>query len=312
MPPLMSPSALSLRLKEEARALGFDLCGMAPAFPPPDPQALMEWLRLGYAGEMGYLQRRVEERTDPSRLLPGVRSVVCVALSYRPSAADWAKVPHHPISCYAWGSDYHTVLGPKLEALAECLKRIVPGATTFCNVDTGPVLEKSYAAQAGLGWIGKNTTLVNEHLGSMLFLGEVLTDAEMAYDEPTANACGTCTRCLESCPTGALLRPGVMDARRCLSYLTLEHRSDLPEPFQTGLHGRLAGCDACQACCPHNAQAPASSDPAFRPRREVLELTLERADLMSETDFSRFTKNSTLERVKYRLWRRNLAANGKP
>ena len=299
-------STLALRLKQQALALGLDLCGIAPAYPVPGAEVFTSWIQTGYAGEMGYLDRRREDRLDPSRLLPGVLSIVCAALSYRPSQDDWPLVGSHPISCYAWGEDYHLILKEKLENLASFLRTQAPGAKTKCYVDTGPILERSYAALAGLGWLGKNTTLLNEQYGSFLFLGEILTDFELSPDIPVLNQCGDCTMCLDSCPTGALLAPGVLDARQCISYLTLEHRSEIPTEFHGKLSGYLAGCDICQACCPFNAGAPEGREETFRPNDEMRTLDLEKAASLTEDSFRAFTKKSALDRVKYPMWRRNL------
>lgn len=303
------PNPLAHRLRTQANALGFELFGITSALPAPDTGHFNEWLDQGFAGEMGYLERRREDRLNPSRLLPNVRSVICVALSYRPTATDWPFVGNHPISCYAWGKDYHLVLREKLESLATYLKTQAPEANTKCYVDTGPVLERSYAAQAGLGWLGKNTLLLNEKYGSFLFIGEILTDIELSYSAPVEDRCGSCTMCLDSCPTGALIAPGQMDARRCIAYLTLEHRSEILKEFQGKLSGCLAGCDICQACCPYNAGAPAGQEETFRPNDEMGDLNLEKAASMSEEAFRAFTKDSALERVKFSMWHRNTEAN---
>lgn len=306
---MTEPTSLTQSLATQATELGFELFGVAPAFPVPGADGLNAWLDQGFAGEMGYIERRRPDRLDPSRLLPGVRSVVCVALSYRPTAEDWPLVGNHPVSCYAWGKDYHLVLRKKLESLATFLKTQSPEANTKCYVDTGPVLERSYAAQAGLGWLGKNTLLLNEQFGSFLFIGEILTDIELSYGAPVEDRCGSCTMCMDSCPTGALLAPGRMDARRCIAYLTLEHRSEIPQEFQGKLSGCIAGCDICQACCPYNAGAPAGQEKAFRPDEVMRELDLEKAASMSEETFHAFTKDIALERVKFPMWIRNITAN---
>lgn len=300
----MTPADTTRLLKQKALELGFELSGATPAVSSPDFPYFLDWLAKGYAGEMGYLERRKNERGDPQLLLPGAKSFFCVGLSYNPHPEHYPLLEKHPISCYAWGQDYHQVVGKKLKTLTDYLcGTLCPGSQAKWYVDTGPVLERSYAAQAGLGWIGKNTLLLNRKFGSFLFLGEILTDVELAYDEPTDNLCKTCTSCLDACPVGALGVPGVLNATKCISYLTLEHRSDFKG--KVDLYGYLAGCDLCQTVCPYNANAPAGLKEAFAPRTEILELTREKASQMSEGDFKEFVANSALERVKYPMWKRN-------
>jgi epoxyqueuosine reductase len=292
------------KLKQKALELGFDLSGATPAIVPESYPVFLDWLKKGYAGEMSYLDRRKEERGNPESLLPCAKWIFCLGLSYNPHPQHSHLLEKHPVSCYAWGQDYHEVMGEKLKALAGyLLQELAPGSKAKYYVDTGPVLERSYAASAGLGWTGKNTLLLNKKYGSFLFLGEILTDVELAPDQPVEDLCKTCTACLDACPTGALEEPGLLNATKCISYLTLEHRSPLPEGAK--LHGYLAGCDLCQTVCPYNVNAPAGREKAFQPRPEVLSLTPEKAAGMSETEFKTFTKNSALERIKYPMWKRN-------
>lgn len=304
----MTPAEKTVRLKKKAQDLGFELCGVSAASPPTDFPAFLQWLEKGYAGEMGYLDRRKAERADPSSLLPGAKAVVSVALSYNPSPEHYPLLEKHPISCYAWGRDYHEVVREKLEVLAAFLSsELAPGAQAKAYADTGPILERGFAARAGLGWIGKNTLLLNKTYGSFLFLGEILTDVELSFDSPAEDLCKTCTACLDACPVGALEEPGLLNATKCISYLTLEHRSPLPEKAE--LHGYLAGCDLCQTVCPYNQKAPAGREPAFRPRPAVLALTLETSAGMDEQGFKALTHHSALERVKFPMWDRNVQAN---
>ena len=229
-------TTLTDSVKALALELGFDLVTAGPATPPEHGPALRRWLEAGHAGTMGYLERRVEERLDPARVLPGARSVLCVALNYYQGEApdpSW-----RPVARYAWGRDYHDVIGPRLERLAAHLAETA-GARSRGYVDTGPVLERDLAARAGLGWIGKNTMLLHPRLGSWFFIGVLLTTAELAHDEPLADRCGTCRACLDACPTGAFVAPYVLDARRCVSYLTIEHRGDIA-PGGPRRDGRLA------------------------------------------------------------------------
>jgi epoxyqueuosine reductase len=292
------------KLKEKAHSLGFELAGATPAVSSPQYPDFLNWLSKGYAGEMGYLERRKEERGDPQKILLGAQSIFCVGLSYNPSPENYPLLEKNPISCYAWGKDYHEVLGEKLRVISDYLRsELEPGVQVKSYVDTGPILEKNYAAAAGLGWIGKNTLLLNKKFGSFLFLGEIITDTELAYDEPGDNLCKTCTACMDACPVGALEETGVLNATKCISYLTLEHRSDLPK--NTNLHGYLAGCDLCQTACPYNVHAPEGGEPAFQPRPEILNLSPGSTSSMSPAEFKQFTQNSALERIKYPMWQRN-------
>ncbi len=304
----MNAAEKTEKLKEKAKSLGFELFGATPVVPSSGYSYFLDWLKRGYAGEMGYLERRKEERGDPRSVLAGARSVFCVALSYNPKSQYSSLLEKHPVSCYAWGQDYHEVLGEKLKTLSNYFcQEVSPGAKAKWYVDTGPVLERDYAAAAGLGWLGKNTLLLNKKFGSFLFLGEILTDVELAYDEPVDDLCKTCTACLDACPVGALEEAGVLNATKCISYLTLEHRSDLPTSAE--LHGYVAGCDLCQTVCPYNANAPEGQEAQFQPRTEILNLKKEDAVQMSQAEFKKFTENSALERIKYPMWKRNLSAN---
>jgi epoxyqueuosine reductase len=256
-------TALSLTgsVKALALELGFDRVAVGP----PEPVhggALRRWVEAGHAGTMGYLERRIEERLDPARVLPGVRAAVCVALNYyqgEPADPSW-----RPIARYAWGRDYHDVIGPRLERLAAHLA-VTAGARSRGYVDTGPLLERDLAARAGLGWVGKNTMLLHPDLGSWFFIGVLLTTADLAMDGPLPDRCGTCRACLDACPTEAFVAPYVLDSRRCISYLTIEHRGEIDPALQPRMAGWQFGCDTCQTVCPWNRKAPESDHEEFRP-----------------------------------------------
>jgi len=262
----MTLQSMSLAGAVKARALelGFDRVGIGPADGPRHGDAFERWLDAGYAGGMGYLARGRAERLDPRRLLSGARSVVAVALSYNvPGAAgpDW-----EPVSRYARGRDYHDVMRPRLEALASFIEEVAgPRVLSRVAVDTSAVLERDLAARAGLGWFGKNTNLLAPGLGSWFFIGIVLTTADLEVDAEIADRCGTCTACLEACPTSAFVAPYVLDARRCISYLTIEHRGDVDETLRQSLGDWMFGCDVCQDVCPWNRHAALSREVAFRP-----------------------------------------------
>jgi epoxyqueuosine reductase len=264
--PFMSLTAAALTgsVKALARELGFDLAAAGPAGPPEHGPAFRRWVEAGHAGTMGYLERRLEERLDPARVLPGARSVLCVALNYFPGEGDEQDDSWRPVARYARGRDYHEVIAPRLERLAGFLAEAA-GARSRGYVDTGPVLERDLAARAGLGWIGKNTMLIHPRLGSWFFIGVLLTTAELLADEPLADRCGTCRACLDACPTGAFTAPYVLDARRCISYLTIEHRGDIDRGLHAGMAGWQFGCDVCQEVCPWNRRAPVTREPALQP-----------------------------------------------
>jgi epoxyqueuosine reductase len=302
----MDALQLTHLLKLKAFALGFQLAGVASAIPVPNTDHYLEWLSKGYAGEMSYLIRRKAERLDPSLILPNVKFVFCVAISYAPKPAYSCRLEKNPISCYAWGQDYHEVVGEKLEDLCNYLKLLHPQCHAKWYVDTGPILEKNYAANAGLGWIGKNTLLLNAHYGSFLFLGEILTDGDLVPDQPVTSLCGSCNLCITSCPTGALEDEQQLNSNKCISYLTLEHRSEfVPSP---NLHNYLAGCDICQTVCPYNSNAPSTSEEAFNAREAILNLDLASAEDLKPDQFKNFTRHSSLSRIKYPMWRRNIQA----
>jgi epoxyqueuosine reductase len=261
---MMTPAALAARIKETGRRLGFDLVAVGPADPPDHVAAFEGWLDAGHAGSMAYLERGREKRLDPGRVLPGARSVVACALGYFQGSETQGP---SGVARYAWGEDYHAVIEPRLRTLADTLAELAPGTMSRAYVDTGPLLERDLAARAGLGWIGKNTMLLHPDLGSFFFIGTVLTTAELESDAPLPDRCGSCTRCLDACPTGAFVDPYVLDSRRCIAYLTIEHRGSVPADLRPGVGAWTFGCDVCQDVCPWNRRAPVTGEAAFGPRR---------------------------------------------
>jgi epoxyqueuosine reductase len=258
---------LAATIKDEAGRLGFDAVAIGPAVPPRHGEAFDRWLDDGRAGSMDYLARTRRERRDPSMLLPGARAAIAVALSYH---AEAAAAPLRErgmrVARYVGGRDYHDVMRPRLAALARFIDVTAGGDTRSRSaVDTSAVLERDLAARAGLGWVGKNTNLLTTALGSWFFIGVVLTTAEPAFDEEVADRCGTCTACLDACPTDAFAAPYVLDARRCIAYLTIEHRGDIDEPLRAGIGDWAFGCDVCQDVCPWNRKAAITREPAFSP-----------------------------------------------
>jgi epoxyqueuosine reductase len=296
--------ALASLVKERAVQLGFSRIAIGSAAPPEHGAAFDRWLEAGYAGTMAYLARGRDDRLDPQRLLPGARSTVALALSHGTGKSDdasWIGVAR-----YARGRDYHEVMRPRLRELADFIVQAAGVDTrTRVAVDTSAVLERDLAAQAGLGWIGKNTNVLAPSLGSYFLIGIVLSTAEMAPDARLADRCGTCTACLDACPTHAFVAPYVLDARRCISYLTIEHRGDIAEEMRAALHGWLFGCDVCQEVCPWNRKIWAPADPALVPSRpfgaveELLDL--------DEAGFRERFRGSAIRRSRRRGLLRNAA-----
>lgn len=278
--------------------------GIASAEPSRYRDYFRKWLDEGRHGSMTWLAGRFEERTDPAVYLPGARSVICVAMNYHvPLEATPDSEPRGRVARYALGDDYHDVMKPRLHALADWLRERVPEAQTRAAVDTAPVMEKELAARAGIGWFGKNSCIINERMGSWLLLGEVLTTLELPPDEPAVDRCGTCRRCIEACPTQAITEPYQLDARRCISYLTIEHRQEIPPDLHPLMKDWLYGCDICQEVCPWNRKAPEAADPAFRPRFPSGTLPLKRC----QDDFSTIVRGSAMRRVKLPMLQRNAA-----
>ncbi len=301
----MLDASITARLAQQARAIGFDLCGVARAENYGEPEHLPEWLARGYAGEMRYLHDA--RRHSVSGVLPSARSVIVCALNYNTappySTAAFASqacsdgassAPRAWISRYAWGHDYHDVLKPRLEQLESWLRsELHQDFQSRVYVDTGPVLERLAAKHAGLGWLAKNTCLINQQLGSWLFLGVILTDLDLAptlaaEHAPPRDLCGTCTRCIDACPTGAFAAPYVLDARRCISYLTIELRGAIPEEFRPAMGPMVFGCDICQDVCPWNRKSPPTPLAEFLPRQITAGVVHARAESSVSEDVSLF------------------------
>ena len=286
-----------------ARECGFELAGVAAAA-PADIERYRDWVERGYAGEMRYLtDRRAEVRADPRNLLASARSVICVGKLYHtpwPYSTQFDDAARGWISRYAWGDDYHDVMRWGLERLAA---RMGAPEWKIC-VDTAPLLERSYARLAGLGWIGKNTCLINQQSGSWFFLGELLVSMEIAPDAPPPDRCGTCTRCIDACPTAAIL-PGGVDSRLCISYFTIEQRGSVAEEMRGGIGGHVFGCDICQDVCPWNRRAPVTADEVFAPR-QFAPLLGELA-VLSEAEFRSMFRGTPVTRARYSGFLRNVA-----
>jgi epoxyqueuosine reductase len=291
-----------------ARESGFELAGVARAEPlVEDSRRYLDWVAQGKAGAMGYLtDHRASIRTDPRLLLPGAKSIISVGKLYNgmePRSTESSDPDLGWISRYAWGEDYHDVVRKGLERLVE---RLGPGHEFKICVDTAPLLERSYAREAGLGWIGKNTCLINQQMGSWFFLGEILTSLEIEPDSAPPDRCGTCTRCIDACPTQAIPPAGYeVDARRCIPYFTIELHGPVPEEMRAGMGNHLFGCDICQDVCPWNRQAPAAEEPSFEPRHFAP--PLEELAGLTEDEFREVFRSSPIQRAKYAGFLRNVA-----
>lgn len=299
---------LATRLKAEAQSLGFALAGICPAVEPPGLSRFHDWLAAGYAGQMRYLEDRREAYAHPRHVLDGARSVLMLAWPYRTVEPHTARPGEGRVSRYAWGLDYHDLIHARLKELAAWLAAASPMARVRGVVDSAPLLEREFAQLAGLGWIGKNTLLLNREWGSWLFLAALVTDLELPADEPFgAEHCGTCRACLDACPSGAFVAPYVLDARRCLSYLTIELREEIPTELRGELGDWLFGCDVCQEVCPWNWRAPAVGDAGLHPRAEGNPAPLAQLFEWDDAEFRRRFRHTPLWRARRRGLLRNAA-----
>lgn len=293
-------------LKSRALEEGFDLAGIASTGASESWPHLESWLDAGMHGTMDYLDRHRELRRDPSQLLPGCRSILAVAMSYHQESPEEPRPGYCRISSYASGRDYHRVMKKKLIRLGRSLKGSDADIQWRAVVDTAPILEREWAARAGLGWIGRNTMLINRKFGSEIFLGLLLLSLDLEPDEAAREHCGTCTACLDACPTGAFVRERVLDARRCIAYLTIEHRSDIEEVFAPAIPPDLAGCDRCNAVCPFNRKAPSGLHPEFSPAEHRRNPEIRELGTLDEQGWKDWRRGSALNRVSWEQFRRNL------
>jgi len=299
-------------LEDWARALGFQQIGIADIDLSDHSPHVRAWLRAGFAGDMSYLERNLEKRLHPERLQPETCRVISARMDYLAEDTQPIAILENSskayVSRYALGRDYHKVLRRRLASLAARIDEALPGHRYRAFTDSAPVLEKALAGKAGLGWMGKHTLLLNKHAGSWFFIGEIYTNAPFPIDTAAVDdECGKCTACISVCPTDAIIGPRLLDARRCISYLTIEHQGVIDEPLRALMGNRVFGCDDCQLYCPWNRHTPTTSEPDFQPRRNLANTSLEALFALDEQGFLALTEGSAMRRISFEQWQRNLA-----
>jgi epoxyqueuosine reductase len=301
--------ALTRTIKAKAAELGFAKVGIARADALTEEGArLREWLARGYNGTMEWMKRNPERRVDPREIVPGAKSVVSVAINYYADVRHSVDPEAGKISRYAWGDDYHLIMTPRIQKLLDCIKSENPDVEARIYVDTGPVMDKAWAVKSGIGWLGKHTNVITKEYGSWVFLGEIILDVELAYDEPIADFCGTCRACIDACPTGAIVEPYLLDSNKCISYLTIEHKGEIPGELKPKFENWVYGCDICQDVCPWNNFQQQTREQAFLPREANIAPRLEELDRMTGGEFSRRFRRSPVKRTKIQGMKRNIRA----
>ena len=306
----MSGAVTADQVKALAARARFDLCGIAPVESFPELSLLQDWLARAFHGEMQYLERHAHRRADVRAIVPGARSVIMLGTVYNTDAAYSTEISdpsRAAVARYAWGDDYHSVIEQRMQTLTDAIEQTNGPFVHRAYVDTGPVQERLYARYAGLGWIGKNTCLINQDLGSWLFLSAIITDLLLEPDSPALDHCGRCTLCIDACPTGALVAPRELDSRRCLSYLTIEVKGTIPVEHRDAIGANAYGCDICQDVCPWNSKAAISLDEAWQPRAGLAHPPLLDLWVRSDDGLRSLLKGSAMKRAGVRRLRRNLA-----
>lgn len=292
-------------IKQEAKRLGFDFCGISKAeFLADEAPRLEQWLRQGMHGNMEYMENHFDKRLDPRLLVDGARSVISLLYNYYPEQRQNPEAPK--LSKYAYGFDYHEVIKDKLKEFLNTLKEQIGDVNGRAFVDSAPVLDKAWAKRSGLGWIGKNANLINKQRGSFFFIAELIIDLDLEYDGPMADYCGTCTRCIDACPTQAIVEPFVVDGSKCISYFTIELKDAIPEDFRNRFDNWVFGCDVCQDVCPWNRFSVPHQEPQFINQTGLLHYSTQEWDDMTEEVFAKVFKNSAVKRTKYKGLKRNL------
>lgn len=298
----LTPAELATTIKNLGITIGFDQIGITDTDLSDAAPHFIEWIKNGYFGEMNYMQNNLEKRLDPQKIMPNTKSIICCSLNYLPLRHKTPTI----VAKYALGRDYHKIIRKKLKLLAKKIERAIGKFNYRVFCDSAPVLEKALAEKAGLGWIGKNTLLINPELGSYFFLGVMLTDLDLPLDAPIKSRCGNCNKCFDSCPTRALIAPHKLDARRCIAYLTIEHRSEIPQNLQSAIGAKIFGCDLCQEACPWNRFNKVTQEPAFTALPQWINTRLEELLTWDEKTFQEKTTDTPIFRLGYKRWQRNL------
>lgn len=294
-------------IKAEALRLGFMACGIAKAdFLADEAPRLESWLKQNHHGEMKYMENHFDKRLDPRLLVDGAKSVISLSLNYY-TTAQQADPKAPKISKYAYGADYHLVIKDKLKSLLEFIRKNIGEVSGRAFVDSAPVLDRAWAKKSGIGWVGKNSNIISKKAGSFFFLAELIIDLELAYDHPfTADHCGTCTRCIDACPTEAIVAPQVIDSNKCISYLTIELKNEIPSHFKDKMDNWMFGCDICQDVCPWNRFATPHQETAFAPQHNLLSLNNQQINEITEAVFNQVFKQSAVKRTKFKGLKRNI------
>lgn len=292
-------------IKQKAIALGFLSCGISKAdFLEQEAPRLEKWLNKNYHGQMTYMENHFDKRLDPRLLVDGSKSVISLLLNYYPS--EQQNPESYKISKYAYGEDYHFVIKDKLKSLLQFIQEEIGEVNGRVFVDSAPVLDKAWAAKSGLGWIGKNANLITQKVGSFYFIAELIIDLELEYDTPTTDHCGTCTACIDACPTQAIIQPYVVDGSKCISYFTIELKDNLPQEMKGHFEDWVFGCDVCQDVCPWNRFAKPHHEPLFQPKPELLNFTKRDWEELTQETFAKVFKNSAVKRTKFEGLLRNI------
>ena len=295
-------------VKKLAKQIGFSSCGISKArFLQEEEKKFENWLKKGYQGTMGYLEKNFDKRLDPQKLVPGAKSVISLTYNYFPQKKTLNE-NSFIISKYAYGKDYHFIIKDKLKALFNLLKKEIGDIEGRVFVDSAPIHERAWAKISGLGWIGKNSLLLNKKMGSYFFLAEIICDLDLEYDSSVSDHCGTCTKCIDACPTDAITESQVLDANKCISYLTIENKNEIPKELSKSFNNYIFGCDICQDVCPWNKFAKPHNEKEFLPKEELSKFTKKEWQELTNETFNKIFKNSAVKRTKFEGLKRNIKA----